>query len=179
MMAKKISQALKVKIKKIKLIILDVDGILTPGKIVIDSKGEEIKYFNVQDGFGLVLFRKAGFKTAILSARSSKAVSARARDLKIDKVCQDAYPKGDVYRKILKHFNLKNENVCFMGDDLPDLAVLKQVGFAVTVPNGSECLTKHVDYLTKNKGGHGAVREVVELILKTQNKWKAILEEYS
>ncbi len=169
-------QSLKEKIKKIKLLVLDVDGILTNGQIVIDSKGKEIKYFDVQDGFGLVFFRKMGYKTAILSARSAPAVTARAKDLKINKICQNAAPKLPVYKKLLKEFKFKSNQVCFMADDLPDLKVLKQAGFAVTVPNAVKEVKAVADYVTKNKGGEGAIREVVELILKTQGKWKNVLK---
>jgi len=167
---------LKNKIKNIKLIVLDVDGVLTNGKINMDSKGEEIKVFDVQDGYGLVLFKKAGFKTAILSARSAAAVTARAHDLKIDKVYQDAYPKINAYNCLLRDFQLTDEEVCFIGDDLPDLAVLRRVGLAVGVPNAVKEVHEVAHYVTQNAGGAGAVREVVELILKTQGKWEEILQ---
>jgi 3-deoxy-D-manno-octulosonate 8-phosphate phosphatase (KDO 8-P phosphatase) len=167
------------KIKKVKLMIMDVDGILTNGKIVLDEKGREIKVFDVQDGFGIVFFQRAGFKTAILSARSAGAVTARVKDLKIDKICQDAYPKIDAYKKLLHHFKLTDEQVCFMGDDLPDIEVLKRVGFSVSVPNGVSDVKRVVDYVTKHEGGCGAVREIVELILKTQKKWSGVLKTYA
>lgn len=169
---------LKEKIKKIRLLILDVDGVLTDGKIVLDERGREIKVFNVQDGFGIVLFRRAGHKTAILSARAAKAVEARARDLKIDKVCQDASPKVNVYKRLLRDFKLKDAQVCFVGDDLPDMEVLKRVGVSVAVPDAADEVKKNVDYVTKRRGGDGAVREVVELILKGQGKWPATLKAY-
>lgn len=169
---------LKAKIKKIKLLILDVDGVLTKGDIILDDKGKEIKVFNVQDGFGIVLFQRAGLKTAILSARSCGAVTARAKDLKMNAICQDAYPKTAAYRKLLCRFKLKDEQVCFVGDDLPDIEVLTKVGFSVTVPNAAGEVKKKVDYITKRKGGCGAVREVIELILKTQKKWSTILKKY-
>ena len=170
---------LAAKIKKIKLLILDVDGVLTDGKIILDQNGKEIKEFDVQDGFGLVLIHRAGIKTAILSARSAGAVKARSKDLKIDKVCQNARPKIAAYLKILKEMKLKDENVCFIGDDLPDIQVLKRVGFAVTVPNGRPEVKNCADYITKSNGGAGAVREVVDLILKTQNLWGKILRNYA
>jgi len=167
------------KIKHIKLLILDVDGILTNGEIIVDAKGEETKIFNVQDGFGLVLFKRARLKTAILSARSTEAVTHRAKDLQMDKICQDAFPKLNVYKKMIKDLKVNDEEVCFMADDLTDIAVLKRVGFAVTVPNAVKEVKAQVDYVTKNEGGRGAVREVVELILKAQKKWTTILKEYS
>ena len=166
------------KIKKVKLLILDVDGVLTKGDIILDEKGKETKVFNVQDGFGIVLFQRAGLKTAILSARSTGAVTARAKDLKMNAVCQNAYPKTAAYQKLLKKFKLKNEQVCFIGDDLPDIEVLMKVGFSVAVSNAVSETKKKADYITKRKGGCGAVREVIELILKTQKKWPAILKKY-
>lgn len=167
---------MKERIEKVKLLLLDVDGVLSDGKIIVDSEGREIKVFDVQDGFGIVSFRKAGYKVAILSARHSKATTVRAKDLKVDKVCQDAFPKIDGYRKILKDLKIKDEEVCFMADDLPDLEVFRKVGFAVAVPNAVQEVKKQAHYITSRKGGEGAVREVIELILKTQGKWQQVLD---
>ncbi len=169
------NRALDVKLKKIRLLVTDVDGVLTDGKIVVDAQGKELKFFDVQDGFGLVLLRQAGIKTAVLSARSSPAVTARAQDLKIDKICQDAYPKTIVYEKLIQELGCRDEEVCFVGDDLPDLPVLKRAGVAVAVPNAVDELKKASDYVTTRRGGDGAVREVVELILNAQGKWKDIV----
>ncbi len=169
---------MKAKIQKIKVLALDVDGVLTDGRIIIDNTGGEIKNFDVQDGFGLVLFQRSGFKTAIISARSAIPTTARAKDLKINKVYQDAYPKIKAYEKMLKEFKVKDEEVCYVGDDLPDLPVLRRVGFAVSVPNGVTEVQQAADYITKKCGGHGAVREVVELILKIQGKWNKVLAAY-
>ena len=158
------------------MLALDVDGVLTDGKIVIDHQGQELKFFDVQDGYAIVQMRKSGFLTAVISARSTPAVTARMQDLKIDKIYQDAYPKLEAYRKLLTEFNLKDEEVCFMGDDLPDLPVLKRVGFAVAVANASGEVKQNADYVTKKRGGAGAVREVIEMILKGQGKWKKIVQ---
>jgi len=168
---------LKDKLKKIKLLALDVDGILTDGKIVYGHDGKEIKVFNVQDGYGIVLLRKAGLKTAIISARKARAVTVRAADLRIDKVYQNAKPKLNVYKRMLVDLKLKDESVCFMGDDLPDRQVLKQAGLAVTVPDANQDVKKCAHYVTRKKGGQGAVREVIEMILKAQGKWEKIVEE--
>jgi len=170
---------LKTKIKKIKLLIMDVDGVLTNGEIIIDGHGKETKQFNVYDGFGVVLLHHAGLKTAVLSARSADAVTTRAVDLKISKICQDAKPKTTAYAEILQSLNVTDEQTCFIGDDLPDICVLKKVGFAVTVSNARAEVKKHADYITKKEGGRGAVRELVELILKTQGKWNGIVKSYS
>lgn len=166
---------LKAKIKKIKVLAMDVDGVLTDGKIVLEHNGNELKFFDVQDGYGIAVIKRAGIKTAIITARSSGAVSSRAADLKIDKVFQDAYPKTAAYDQLLKDLNVSNEDICFVGDDLADIAILERVGFAVAVKNAANEVKKAADYVTKNHGGDGAVREVVELILKTQGKWKKIL----
>ena len=167
--------ALKEKILKIKILALDVDGVLSDGKIILDHNGGEIKNFDVQDGLGMVFFRRAGLKIAIITARNSKPVDFRAKDLKVDKVYQDASPKIEYYKRMLKDLEVSDEEVCFVGDDLPDLRVLRQVGFAVAVPNAVDEIKKEAHYITRKSGGRGAVREVVELILKTQGKWDAIL----
>lgn len=172
------NKTLKNKIQKIKLLALDVDGVLTDGRIVVDGDGRETKFFDVQDGFGLVLFQKAGHKTAIISARAAGAVTARANDLKIDRICQDAYPKIHAYQELLEDFKLKDEEVCFIGDDLPDLVILKRVGFSVSVPEAAAEVKGAVHYVTAKRGGRGAVREVVELILKTQGKWGRTVADF-
>jgi len=166
------------KIKNIRLLILDVDGVLTNGKIILDDQGKEIKVFNVKDGFAIVFARQMGLKTAIISARAAKAVTARAKDLKIDKVYQNALPKIKAYLRCLKELKVKSHQTCFVGDDLPDLAVLEKVGFSVAVSNAVEDVKQRVDYVTRSKGGEGAVREIVELILKEQGKWKKNLEQF-
>lgn len=167
---------MKEKIKKIKLLALDVDGVMTKGDIIYDSEGKEIKIFNAHDGFGIVLIQKAGYKTAILSAKKAKAVTLRAKRLRVNKAYQNAFPKIYAYEKMLKDFNVKDKEVCFVGDDLFDLPVLKRVGFSVAVKNAAPELKRQVDYVTKRCGGDGAVREVIELILKTTGKWKKLLE---
>ena len=173
------TKAITAKAKKIKLLILDVDGIMTDGSINIDDQGVELKKFNVHDGFAIVLFRKTGHKVALISARAAKAVEVRAKDLKIDRVYQAAHPKTAAYNELKKEFQLKDDEICFMGDDLPDLGVLKAAGLAVTVPNAAPEAKKLADYTTKHPGGHGAVREVVEIILKAQGHWKNIVKEFS
>lgn len=167
--------ALKERIKKIKVLALDVDGVLSDGKIIIDHEGHEIKNFDVQDGFGMVLLRRAGLKIAIITARHSHSVDFRAKDLKVDKVYQDATPKIEYYKRMLKELEVSDEEVCFVGDDLPDLTVMRQVGVAITVPNGAEEIKKIAHYTTHKPGGGGAVREVVDMILKVQEKWDDIL----
>ena len=170
---------MKTQINKIKVLAMDVDGVLTDGKIVLDYKGNELKFFDVKDGYGVAVIRRADIKTAIITARSSGALASRAADLKIDKVFQDAYPKTSAYSKLLKDLKVSSEEVCFVGDDLPDIPVLEKVGFAVAVKNAANEVKRVADYVTKKQGGDGAVREVVELILKTQGKWKKIINKES
>jgi 3-deoxy-D-manno-octulosonate 8-phosphate phosphatase (KDO 8-P phosphatase) len=144
---------------------------------MIDYQGKELKVFHVQDGFSIVFFKRLGFKTAIISARYSEAVEFRAKDLGIDRVYMDVRPKTVAYKKLLEELNLQDEEACFLADDLPDLCVLKRVGFAVAVKNASEEVKEIAHYVTKQEGGKGAVREVIELILKTQGKWTKLLQE--
>jgi len=170
---------MKNKIKKIKVVALDVDGVLTDGRIIFDSDGKELKFFDVQDGFGMVMLKAADFKTAIITAKGSKVVDIRAQDLHVDRVFKDAFPKIHAYEQMMQDFNVTDDQVCFIGDDLPDVPILKRVGFAVTVKTAPLEVKKEVDYVTLKDGGRGAVREVVELILKSQGKWKEILKKYT
>ncbi len=165
-------------LKKIKVLIVDVDGVLTDGGIIIDANGVETKRFNVQDGLGLIVWKKAGFKSAIISARQSAVVAHRANDLKIDKVFVGVCPKTNAYEELLKEWKVKDEEVCFIGDDIPDLGILKRVGFSVAVDNAVFEVKSIVDYVSSKKGGDGAVREIIELILKAQGKNTTQLYEH-
>ena len=166
------------KIKPIKLLILDVDGVLTDGKIIYNDRGEEIKAFHVRDGHGLKLLMRAGIGIALITGRKSKVVLHRARDLGIKNVYQKATNKIEVYEKILKGKKLKDENVGFVGDDLVDIPVLKRVGFSAAVGDAIPEVREVADYVASKKGGEGAVREICELLLKVQNKWEEITEKY-
>jgi 3-deoxy-D-manno-octulosonate 8-phosphate phosphatase (KDO 8-P phosphatase) len=166
------------KIKKIKALVMDVDGVLTDGRIIYDSDGREIKLFDVQDGFGIMVLQRLGYRTAIISARSAKPVDIRAQDLKIHKVYQDASPKSKAFDQMLRDFQMAEEQICFVGDDLPDLEVLARAGFAVAVKNATREAKDLADYVTTKRGGRGAVREVIELILKTQGRWEEALAQF-
>ena len=169
---------LKEKLKKIKMLILDVDGVMTDGKIIMDSEGRELKNFNVRDGHGLITIQRHGIKVAILTGRTSDVVEHRARDLNIKEVYQGALNKKEIFEQILKKNNLLPVNTAFMGDDIVDIPVLKQVGFSVAVADAADVVKKCVNYVTKNNGGEGAVREICELILEAQEKWPLIAEKY-
>lgn len=164
--------------RKIKMFIMDVDGILTDGRIILGCQGEEFKFFYVQDGVGIILAHRAGLKTAIISARKSEATERRARELGIKDVYQVKDSKEEAYEKILQDYCLQDEEVAYIGDDLHDLLLLKRVGLAVSVPNGSDDAREIAHWTTKAAGGQGAVREAVELILKSQGKWEEVTARY-
>ena len=163
--------------KKIKLLILDVDGVLTDGRIIYDNFGDEIKCFNVHDGFGMTLLSRAGIKSVIITAKKTRIVERRARDMRVARVYSD-YKKLKVYEKVIRKFRVKDEEVCFMGDDLIDLPVIKRAGLSVAPPEAIEDVKKSCHYITKNSGGKGAVRELIEIILKSQNLWDKVTSQY-
>jgi len=164
-------------IKQIKMILMDVDGVLTDGKISFTSSGREIKSFDIQDGMGITLARKAGLKTGIITGRTSTIVERRAAELHMDVIFQGAEEKTESYQKIKKQFELSDEQICYIADDLPDILVLKQVGFSVAVQNARKEVKDICSFITQNSGGNGAVRETIELILKKQNLFLQVLED--
>jgi 3-deoxy-D-manno-octulosonate 8-phosphate phosphatase (KDO 8-P phosphatase) len=166
------------KAEKVKILLLDVDGILTDGRIIITSSGEEIKHFNVIDGMGIKLLQKAGVEVGIISSRFSLVTEHRAKELGITLLYQGKLEKLAVYEKILKEKRLKDEEVAYMGDDWIDLPILKRAGLAISVPNAWFPVNDYVDYITKHPGGYGAVREVCDLILKAKGKWEELLHFY-
>lgn len=166
------------KAKKIKLLLLDVDGVLTDGRIVYDSRGQDLKFFDVHDGLGVYLLKKAGIKTILITAKGSRAIRPRAKDMQVEEVFEDISPKTSVLDRILKKYNLKLDEVCFVGDDLVDLCLMKKVGFPIAVFNASPEIKKVASYITLKEGGRGAVREVAELILKSQGRWEELVGLY-
>lgn len=164
--------------KKIKMFIMDVDGVLTDGRIVLGNQGEEFKFFHVQDGVGITFAHRAGLKTAIISARKSEVTERRARELGVNALCQVEDGKAKAYERILKDYGLKEEEVAYIGDDFHDLPLLKRVGLAVSVPNGRDEVKAITHWTTKAAGGQGAVREVIEVILKSQGKWEEVTKKY-
>lgn len=166
------------KAKKIKLLLLDVDGVLTDGRIIYDSRGHDMKFFDVHDGLGVYLLKKAGIPTVLITAKSSRAIKPRARDMKVDAVYADVSPKTSVLDKILKKYGVNTEEVCFAGDDLVDLGLLKRVGFPIAVANANCEIKQAACYITVKPGGRGAVREIAELLLKSQGKWEDVMRSY-
>ncbi len=166
------------KISKIKLLILDVDGVLTDGSIIYSDKGGEIKAFDVRDGHGIKLLMRGGINVAIITARESRVVTTRARDLGITLLYQGKKDKLSCYMKILDKEGLQPSETAFVGDDLVDLPVLSRAGFSASVPGGVAEVIKSVDYVTEAAGGRGAVREICELILKSHGLWEGLIKRY-
>jgi len=166
------------KAKEIKLLLLDVDGVLTGGEIVLTSSGEEIKVFSVLDGMGIKLLQKAGIEVAILSSRKSKVVELRAKELGIKRVIQGELEKLKAFKLLLEETGLSPEEVAYVGDDWVDIPVLRKVGLAVAVANAWDPVKEYAHYVTKIPGGKGAVREVAELILKAKGLWEKALYSY-
>lgn len=164
--------------KKIKLLLLDVDGVLTDGRIIYDSRGHDLKFFDVCDGLGINLLKKIGIPTILISAKSSKTIRRRAKDMPVEAIFENASPKLDVYNKILNKYKFNKEEVCFAGDDLVDLAIMTRVGFAVAVANAASEVKKISHYVTAKSGGRGAVRELAEIIIKSKGKWEEIVSKY-
>ncbi|MCK4648377.1 HAD hydrolase family protein [bacterium] len=161
-------QEIRGRAKKIKMIIMDVDGVLTDGRIILGSKGEELKNFYVQDGQGIALALQKGLIIALISGRNSKVVERRAKELKIKEVYQNISKKIKVYSQLLRKYSLKEEEVAYIGDDLGDIPPLKKTGLALAPANGVEEVKGIVHYITRSSGGRGAVREAIDIILKAK-----------
>ncbi|MDD2679421.1 MAG: HAD-IIIA family hydrolase [Candidatus Omnitrophica bacterium] len=171
-------EELKERAKKIKVLLLDVDGVLTDGRIIYDSKGRDSKFFDVHDGMGVYALYKAGIKTIIVTAKGSRAIKPRARDMRVTEVFADVSPKSAILHKILKKHNVTKDEICFVGDDLVDLGLMKRVGLPIAVFNACPEIKQAADYITIKHGGRGAVREIAELILKAKGKWEELVRFY-
>lgn len=166
------------RLKAIKLLLLDVDGVLTDGGLIYHDDGVESKLFDVKDGHGIKLIQRAGVEVGFLTGRYSKAVLNRAHDLGIELVQQGVRNKEEIYKEILQQRKLMDKEVAYMGDDLVDIPVLRRVGLAVAVPDACHDVFAFVHYTTRNPGGKGACREICELILKAQDKWASVTDRY-
>ena len=169
---------LRDKARKIKLLLLDVDGVMTDGGIILSGGGVESKRFHVQDGLGITLARRAGLRVGILTSRSSEVVQNRAEELGIEEVNQGCPSKVEAYHQILIKYGLRDDEVAYMGDDLPDLPVLQRVGLAFAVANALPEVKRQSDYVTCKSGGEGAVREVVELLLDWAEKRDEVIDHF-
>jgi 3-deoxy-D-manno-octulosonate 8-phosphate phosphatase (KDO 8-P phosphatase) len=177
----KYSRKVLARAKKIRLLLMDVDGVLTDGKLyyvfrpggLLESKG-----FDSRDGLGLRLAHYAGLKTGIITGRSSAVIEHRVKDLGVHFLQQNALEKIEPYERIRHAAQVEDAEVCFIGDDLTDLPLLTRVGLAVSVANGDDVVRQHAHFCTRRVGGSGAVRETIELILTAQGKWDAIVKSY-
>ena len=172
------ASGLRSRLRKVKLFLCDVDGVLTNGTVLM-GEGKEYKTFNIQDGLGLLLLKRNGIKVGWISNRPSAVTQQRAEELRIDFLQQDKGNKVAAAESILSRTGLAWAEVCFMGDDVVDLGVLKRAGVAVAVANAIDEAKELADYVTSAEGGHGAVRETVRLILEAQDKWKRVISECS
>ncbi len=172
--------SLVTRLKRVKLFLCDVDGVLTDGSVYLGG-AQEIKRFHIRDGLGLIFLRRAGLKVGWVSARPSPVTEARAAELGIDFLVQqgDRLSKTGAVEKLLRRTRLDWNSVCFVGDDVVDLGPLRQAGLAVAVADARPAVKAAAHYVTRAAGGHGAVRETAEMILQAQRKWDAIVAHYS
>jgi 3-deoxy-D-manno-octulosonate 8-phosphate phosphatase (KDO 8-P phosphatase) len=165
-------------IRSLKLLILDVDGVLTDGEGIMDDGGREMKHFNVRDGHGLKMLMRSGVEVVFLTGRQSAVVEHRARDLGVREVHQGAKNKLDWYPEIVVKRDLSGSQVGYVGDDVVDVPFMKRVGFAVAVADAADDVRRMAHYVTDKKGGRGAVREVCDMILKIQGTWDEVAKKY-
>jgi 3-deoxy-D-manno-octulosonate 8-phosphate phosphatase (KDO 8-P phosphatase) len=165
--------------RKTRLLMMDVDGVLTDGRIIQDSHGRELKVFDVKDGHGIVMAHRAKLQTALISGRESETTVRRARELGIALVFQKTWNKLEVYEKILGDTKFTPNEVAYVGDDLVDIPLLRRVGLAVAVADAVDEVKAAAHLVTQRPGGQGAVREVIELILRAQGHWDTLLERYT
>lgn len=163
---------------RIKLLLMDCDGVLTDGRIWLFENGEEQKGFHTRDGLGIDLLHRAGLKSGIISGRTSSAVEQRARTLGMSFICQGCEDKRRAFADTLGQAGLTNAEVAFVGDDLNDIPLMRQSGLGVAVADAAAETRQHAHYVTNAPGGYGAVREVVELILKSQGRWEDLVKQY-
>jgi YrbI family 3-deoxy-D-manno-octulosonate 8-phosphate phosphatase len=162
----------------IQLLLSDVDGVLTDGGIVFDNQGIELKRFHIHDGLGVKLWQRAGFRFGMITGRSSHIVKLRAAELGVDLVRQGFETKMPTVRDLVRELGLKPEQVAYVGDDLPDLPVLRWVGLGAAVANAASEVKAAAHYVTERPGGQGAVRELIEAILKSNQRWEELVEHY-
>jgi 3-deoxy-D-manno-octulosonate 8-phosphate phosphatase (KDO 8-P phosphatase) len=166
------------KAKKIRLVVFDVDGVLTNGSLILGEKGEEYKVFHVHDGLGLVMLRESGLKIAVISARSTPIVAERMAALGIDYVYQGQSDKQSAIIELMKKMGVNKEETAFAGDDLIDLPAMQQAGLAIAVANAQPLVLEHADWVTLKAGGQGAVREICEMILAAQGLLESAHQRY-
>ncbi len=164
--------------KGIKLLILDVDGVLTDGRIILDNEGNEYKAFHVRDGHGIKMLIRAGIPVALITGRHSKVVDRRAHELGITEVFQKCFNKASAYRSLIEKYSLADSEVAYIGDDIVDVSLMTKVGLPVAVSDADQAIKRYALFVTKQRGGGGAVREVTDFILKSKGLWKRMFDEY-
>ena len=168
--------------RRVELILMDVDGVLTDGRILLvpDGRGgaNEVKAFDVQDGVGITFVHRVGLRSGIITGRTSESVAARAKELGMEIIEQGTWNKLETYEKVRERVKLDDSKIAFIGDDLQDLPVLRRVGFAVGVSNARPEVKEVCHLITEREGGRGAVREALEFILRAQGKWNEIMKRY-
>jgi 3-deoxy-D-manno-octulosonate 8-phosphate phosphatase (KDO 8-P phosphatase) len=164
--------------RKIKLVILDCDGVLTDGRIIMLPDGDETKAFDVKDGHAIVMGQRAGLRMAIISGRKSSVVRARAKELGVSHLYEMAWVKKEPYEKVLAEESLTDEQVCYVGDDVIDIPLMRRAGLGVAVADAVDEAKQNSHIVTSRGGGRGAVREVIEFILKAQDKWDEAMSRY-
>ncbi len=169
---------LNARLSSVRLLLTDVDGVLTDGSVFITTDGE-FKQFSIQDGLGIIMMKKCGLKVGWISARPSAITTRRAEELKVDYLSQERVSKVIAAEKMLAQARVNWGEVCYVGDDVVDLCLLKRAGVAVAVDNAIAEAKAAAHYVTEARGGHGAVREVVTMILKAQGKWEPLLRQYT
>ncbi|MEK6582040.1 MAG: HAD-IIIA family hydrolase [Nitrospirota bacterium] len=176
---KKTKKQLEKIAKGIKLLILDVDGVMTDGSIILDNEGNEYKSFHVRDGHGIKMLVRAGIVVAIITGRQSKVVERRAQELGIAEVFQRCHDKRVAYNQLIEKYSVKDDEIAYIGDDIVDISLLKKAGLSVAVAEAENEVKSAAMMTTKNRGGRGAVREVCDFLLKAKGLWKDIIDEYS
>ncbi len=171
-------RAVKAMAGNIKMLILDVDGVLTDGSIILDNDGNEYKSFHVRDGHGIKMLIRAGIHVAIITGRHSKVVERRAQELGITEVFQKCHDKRAAFKKLMEQYALKDLEVAYIGDDIVDAPIMALVGLPVAVADATEDTKGYALFVTKNRGGRGAVREVTDFILKAKGTWQGIVNDY-
>jgi 3-deoxy-D-manno-octulosonate 8-phosphate phosphatase (KDO 8-P phosphatase) len=169
---------LKTKARKIRLLICDVDGVLTDGSLFFGDDGQEYKAFNSLDGHGIKMLQESGVQVAIITGRTSNVVLHRMKNLSVSTIYQGQSDKLVGYQQLLDELNIQADEIAYMGDDVVDLPVMIRVGLSVAVANAHELVKEHADMTTKQSGGHGAVREFCDFIIKSQGKYDSLMSRY-
>ncbi len=173
------SYSVQERAQRVQALVLDVDGVLTDGRLFFDNQGNEIKAFDVRDGLGMKLVQRAGVRLVVITGRQSQIVAARMGSLGVDLLMQGREDKGQALLEACQALGLDPQDCAYMGDDWPDLSALQQAGLAITVPNGHVEVRKRADLVTQAAGGQGAVREVCDLILLAKGAYTPVLETYT